>query len=100
MQLMLSGIYTMRSKNSGKCPRQWFSNSMHIHSDRPNVMSSSHRAEGSIGFFCFTSSPQLIPMRKMGMRLQNISICPTASCIGGIYCTITAHTIATTGIHR
>ena len=49
---------------------------------------------------CLTISPMLMPMKKIGTRLQKISRWPTAWWMGVTYCTRMHHMIMTTGNQR
>ena len=50
--------------------------------------------------FCLTISPMLMPMKKIGTRLQNISRWPTAWWMGVTHSTSMHHIIITTGSQR
>ena len=79
----VSGIYTMRSRNSGNLPLHDCSNSMHMARLTASTASISQMDEPFMLRLSFTHEPMLMPMRKMGMRLKKISRCPTLWCTGG-----------------
>ena len=76
---MVSGMYTIRSMKSGKrlCPI--YSRRRQSHMLMAKTRSSMPRLPFSMRRLSITISPKFMPMKNIGMRLKNISMCPTLS---------------------
>lgn len=71
---ILSGMYAIRSRKSGKRPRSPFSKFIQTMALIMKMTDASNRVDHGIGFSAFTHLPALMPMRNIGIRLKNISM--------------------------
>ena len=79
MAVMVNGMYIIRSTNSGKRPWRSCSRYRQVPKVVRKITSSNHTDEPGSVCLSFTYWPILMPIKKMGTRLQKISICPTAA---------------------